>query len=381
MPVTLRIYPVFQALNDGVPIAGGRVYTYETGGAVTRAVTYADSRKTIPNRNPIILDSRGEARIFSSSIHYLEITDKDGTALYTEDNVAFGRDPVIPLTDEAGDELASGLLGTYTAGSSTERDTFYDPDELVTNANPVVADADGIARVYSGVGQNLKYVLKDSKSRLIWTLDDTPVGNRLSYFADNGGSLYLGGGYSYSIGAAAGSGYFYPDARSDDGYYDYRYSTFNSTQVWVLFGSPYHCFVRFKNVLIPQGATIVLAHVLIEDYYGSYLNDTNVDIYFEDADDPLAPTSGPDYLGRTLTGPIFWDVPQVEYQAVYTTPDLSSILQTVVNRSGFSSGNSVLLQMRDNGSSYYNNQNFRSIDSVLDGGGGNYAKLYVEWTT
>ena len=355
---------------------------------MTRAPTYADSRLTVPNKNPVILDSRGEARVFSASTHYFVIKDyTDATTLHTQDNVAFERNPIIPLTDDAGADLSSGLLGTYTSGSSTGRTTFADPDELVTNANPVVADAEGIARVYSGVGQNIKYTLKDSRERLIWTLDDVPIGNRLQYLGDNGGNLHIAGGYSYVKSLAGGTEYFYPNASSDDGFYSPSEAQWNSDWVYMPFGrnyasSAYHIFVRFNNVTIPRGSTITLARVTFQNYGGFGTETVNANLYFENADNPSAPTDGADFMARSKTAAFAWDnvdIPVPDYDGYYTTPDISSILQTVVNRPGFSNGNSVIFYAYDNVSAANGYRLPRTIDAVLQGYSGNYPKLYVEW--
>jgi hypothetical protein len=57
-------FPVVQFLDDnGDPLPGGKVYTYETGTTTPKA-TYSNEALTIPNANPIILDSAGKADIW-----------------------------------------------------------------------------------------------------------------------------------------------------------------------------------------------------------------------------------------------------------------------------------------------------------------------------
>lgn len=50
--------------NNGVPLAGGKLYTYAAG-TTTPQTTYSDISGSTPNANPIILDSAG--RISGSS--------------------------------------------------------------------------------------------------------------------------------------------------------------------------------------------------------------------------------------------------------------------------------------------------------------------------
>jgi hypothetical protein len=44
--------------DSGIPLAGGKLGTYEAG-TTTPAPTYTDSAGTTPNANPIILDAAG----------------------------------------------------------------------------------------------------------------------------------------------------------------------------------------------------------------------------------------------------------------------------------------------------------------------------------
>ncbi len=45
--------------SAGVPLAGGQLYSY-VAGTTTPQVTYSDAAGTIPNTNPIVLNSCGE---------------------------------------------------------------------------------------------------------------------------------------------------------------------------------------------------------------------------------------------------------------------------------------------------------------------------------
>lgn len=58
MAVTMTM-PLFQFFDDnGVPLAGGKIYAYESG-TTTPKDTYTDSTEATPNSNPIVLDSAG----------------------------------------------------------------------------------------------------------------------------------------------------------------------------------------------------------------------------------------------------------------------------------------------------------------------------------
>lgn len=49
--------------NDGTPLNGGKLFTYEAGSS-TKLATYVDSSGVTPNTNPVILDFRGECRLW-----------------------------------------------------------------------------------------------------------------------------------------------------------------------------------------------------------------------------------------------------------------------------------------------------------------------------
>ena len=49
--------------NNGRPLVGGKLFTY-VAGTSTKIATYTDSTGSQQNENPIILDFRGEARVW-----------------------------------------------------------------------------------------------------------------------------------------------------------------------------------------------------------------------------------------------------------------------------------------------------------------------------
>ena len=72
----------------GVPLVGGKVYTY-AGGTTTPIATYTTQAGNVNNTNPIILDSRGQANIwlFPSISYKYVITDANDVTQYTVDNI------------------------------------------------------------------------------------------------------------------------------------------------------------------------------------------------------------------------------------------------------------------------------------------------------
>jgi hypothetical protein len=79
--------------TDGLPLVGGKIYTYAAG-TTTPIATYVDSTATTTNTNPIILDSYGQANIWlvnTTGYKFVVKTSAD-VLLYTVDNIAIPLD-------------------------------------------------------------------------------------------------------------------------------------------------------------------------------------------------------------------------------------------------------------------------------------------------
>jgi len=73
--------------NNGRPLAGGKLYFYETGTSTAKA-TYSDAAETIPNTNPVELDAAGrQPDIFFSGLAKVVLTDADGVQVDVADPV------------------------------------------------------------------------------------------------------------------------------------------------------------------------------------------------------------------------------------------------------------------------------------------------------
>lgn len=76
--------------DNGDPLAGGKINTY-LAGTTTPAVTYTSSLGTVPNANPIVLDSAGRvtAQVWlPNGIAYkLIVTDALDVLVSTQDNL------------------------------------------------------------------------------------------------------------------------------------------------------------------------------------------------------------------------------------------------------------------------------------------------------
>jgi len=146
-----------------------------------------------------------------------------------------------------------------------------------------------------------------------------------------------------------------------------------------------HCFIRFPGVVIPQGVTITSAHIDFSGINYAAIGDlyTDIDIYFEDSDDAIAPTSGAEFDVLTLTtATVVWSDPSGEKTfEIKTTPSLVAIVQEIVDRVGWVSGNAMMAVFKSNvGNSVEDYIQGWSVDSEA-GYPGVYQipKFYITW--
>jgi len=111
--------------------------------------------------------------------------------------------------------------------------------------------------------------------------------------------------------------------------------------------------IRFRNVTIPVGAVITSAKITFRAD-GSESNATSLIIHGEDEDDCLVFSSTDDDISdRTkTTASVSWNnVAPWNNNSYYDSPDLTSIVQEIVSRGGWGSGNAMTFIISNNGAS------------------------------
>jgi hypothetical protein len=100
--------------TDGLPLVGGKLYTYAAG-TTTPIATYTDHTQDNLNTNPVILDSNGQAGVWlTDSITYkYTLTDADDVPLFTVDYVSV---PVTTNSFASPPPIGSDVpnVGTFT---------------------------------------------------------------------------------------------------------------------------------------------------------------------------------------------------------------------------------------------------------------------------
>lgn len=114
------------------PLAGGKLYTYAAGTS-TPQVTYQDAAGTIPNTNPIALDSTGSALIYWSGSYKVVLKDTLGNTIYTVDN--YSTDQVAALQAQLAASGGTTLVGFIAAGVGAVVRKLQDKLRDLTSAN------------------------------------------------------------------------------------------------------------------------------------------------------------------------------------------------------------------------------------------------------
>jgi len=211
------------------------------------------------------------------------------------------------------------------------------------------------------------------------TLDD--VGVR-ALFEVLSGTISLSDGHGKS---ASGTVTIPINSNTDDVWYRSYDGVFRTTGNYTVVGNVsgygnYGAF-RFNNVTIPQGATIDTAYVTVRAYATDSGSTCNIKIYSEATDDSVTYSTAADFMARS------WYVTTVDWNNVsswtadeaYSTPSLVSIIQLIVNRAGWVSGNSMGMLFANNSSS----TNAARYITTVDGypwGRTPPATLYVAYT-
>lgn len=146
-------------------------------------------------------------------------------------------------------------------------------------------------------------------------------------------------------------------------------------------GSDYHSVIRFPSVAIPFGSTILSAVLTLRcpttDNTGLTCNGT---ISGEDTDTAAEITTCAQAEALVLTSAnVAWnDIPAWTQGTFYDTPSLTEIIQEIVNRAGWVSGNNLRLVLRNNASS---SLAFRYGSPYDSGNAAYYPKLVITYGT
>jgi len=104
--------------NNGIPLAGGYIYTYQAG-STTPLATYTDVNGNIANSNPIVLSPSGRIPYelwltFGFSYKFV-IKTADDVLLQTLDNLY----PILQTSTAVGDTIPPGLIAIWSGSTGS----------------------------------------------------------------------------------------------------------------------------------------------------------------------------------------------------------------------------------------------------------------------
>lgn len=105
----LKLSPFHEKDGDGRPLSGGTVATF-IAETTTPVITYFDQEFTIPNDNPVLLNSRGEANIWFNTAIKIAIFDREGVLIKTIDNISVDLTVFGDLSVKGNSSLDGDLL-------------------------------------------------------------------------------------------------------------------------------------------------------------------------------------------------------------------------------------------------------------------------------
>ena len=140
---------------------------------------------------------------------------------------------------------------------------------------------------------------------------------------------------------------------------------------------------RFLGVAVPQGATITAATLTLYSDGSNTANTCNWVLWGDKEANATTFSSTPSaYSGRPRTSAsvAYGAVPTFSNHAAITPPDISAIIQEIVNQAGWVSGNALVLFCGDKAETSTGNNSYR--DAYLYHGGATYAaKLSITYTS
>lgn len=142
-------------------------------------------------------------------------------------------------------------------------------------------------------------------------------------------------------------------------------------------GTNYNIFIRWDNIDIPPGSTILSAHIRWRADTERDEDTKRMVIYFNAADDATAPTTVATANGKAVTtNHIHWTPDDTTTGTWYETPDLADALQEVIDRVGWTENNAVMALIKDDSST----TNARLDICTYDGSSSESAELHVTFS-
>ena len=163
--------------SNGVPLIGGKVYTYAAGTSTPKA-TYTTVDGGVANTNPVILDARGEADIWLGSGGYkVSLYTSADVLVWTRDDITTSGDLEETILDQFAASSGSSLVGHIASGSGMETRTVQ------SKLRDVISITDGDGLDPTGA--------TNSRAAIQAVIDAAPDGSTIYFQGTSAGKTYL----------------------------------------------------------------------------------------------------------------------------------------------------------------------------------------------
>lgn len=164
-----------------------RYYFFDSGGKALiggylkySGLIYQDVFKTVPHQNPIRLDENGSALLYFNGECELSLYNRHGD--YVKNEIIPTQNEWVFFYDKFGRPLKYGKVFIFRFRSSIEKESFYTADKSVLNANPVILDEDGKAKIFIDGAYRLRILTADSVLIADEDVYQLPLPKQFKYF-------------------------------------------------------------------------------------------------------------------------------------------------------------------------------------------------------
>jgi hypothetical protein len=187
--------------NNGVPLSGGLIYTYQAGSS-TPLATYTDINGNVANSNPIVLDASGrlsdEIWLSYGYFYKFVLKESNGTSIGTYDNL-YG---IVGVQTAVGTTIPTGMISLWYGSIGSVPSGWYLCDG--TNGTPDLRD-----KFIVGAGSTYSVAATGGSTDAI-VVSHTHTASSTSVVTDPGHShtLSISGGSSITgLGGSGASGW------------------------------------------------------------------------------------------------------------------------------------------------------------------------------
>ena len=201
MPVFLSLFAVSGQqffTNAGVPLAGGKIFTYGAGGSTPQA-TYTTSAGNIAHSNPIVLDAAGrvpgggEIWLTEGLAYKFVLQTSANVTVQTLDNISGGNDPTAIYATLAASS-GSSLIGFIQAGVGATARTAQSKMRETVSVKDFGAVGDGVindtAAFSAAIASGAKQIIVPSGTYALGSYIDVNGVNDLSIIGEGSPVLF-----------------------------------------------------------------------------------------------------------------------------------------------------------------------------------------------